>query len=308
MTYPLISVIIPNYNHAAFLHERIDSVLNQTYENIEVFILDDCSTDNSFEVIQQYINHPKVKQVIINEKNSGSTFKQWEKGFQLANGKYIWIAESDDVASLNFLQCLIEAVNGDEDVVLAFSKIQIIDELGKLGPIIGASRTREIRKKGGENFIKDSLFLGNHIYNASSVIFKKSSLTYIDQKYKSLRASGDYLFYIEIARTGKVLEVPVVLDFFRRHKSTVTPRLFASGEAFDNAYVIYKRLQEINIAKGLKRIVLVGFRLWQIDRSNGFNNKQIKDKLHNLWANEVTSISMAKLLFQLYRIYYFIYR
>ena len=57
---PTVSVIIPNYNHAPYLKERIDSVLNQTYQDFEVIILDDCSPDNSVEVIEQYRSNPHV--------------------------------------------------------------------------------------------------------------------------------------------------------------------------------------------------------------------------------------------------------
>ena len=53
-------VIIPNYNHALYLQERLDSVFNQTYQDFEVIILDDCSTDNSREIIEKYANNPKV--------------------------------------------------------------------------------------------------------------------------------------------------------------------------------------------------------------------------------------------------------
>lgn len=74
-SYPLVSIIIPNYNHAPFLKERIDSVLNQTYDNFEVIILDDKSTDNSKEVIEVYRSHPRISQIVYNEENSGSTFK-----------------------------------------------------------------------------------------------------------------------------------------------------------------------------------------------------------------------------------------
>ena len=95
MYTPLVSVIVPNYNHAQYLEKRIDTVLNQTYQNIEVIILDDKSKDNSIEVIEQYRNHPKVAQIILNEQNTGSPFKQWDKGISAANGELIWIAESD---------------------------------------------------------------------------------------------------------------------------------------------------------------------------------------------------------------------
>lgn len=81
MQQPLVSVIVPNYNHAAFLKERMESILNQSYPHYEVIILDDHSTDASLEVIKEYAKHPKVAQVIINETNCGSPFIQWQRGF-----------------------------------------------------------------------------------------------------------------------------------------------------------------------------------------------------------------------------------
>ena len=89
---PLVSVIIPNYNHARFLDERIKSVLGQTYQNIEVIILDDCSTDNSREVIEKYRSNPKVTKIVYNEKNTGKPFQQWNKGMELAAGNIIWLS------------------------------------------------------------------------------------------------------------------------------------------------------------------------------------------------------------------------
>ncbi|ENV48656.1 hypothetical protein P255_00165 [Acinetobacter brisouii CIP 110357] len=72
-----VSVIIPNYNHHKFLHARLDSILKQTYQNFEIIILDDCSTDESRDIIELYRNHPKVSHIIYNTKNSGSSFIQW---------------------------------------------------------------------------------------------------------------------------------------------------------------------------------------------------------------------------------------
>lgn len=123
-----VSVIIPNYCHARFLNQRIDSVLNQTYRDYEVIILDDCSTDNSREIIESYRNHPKISHIVYNEKNSGSTFIQWEKGFELARGEYIWIAESDDVARSTFLEECMNAFSSYSDVSIVFSDCLFVDE------------------------------------------------------------------------------------------------------------------------------------------------------------------------------------
>jgi glycosyltransferase involved in cell wall biosynthesis len=76
MKNPLISVVIPNYNHAQFLEKRIESVLNQTYKNIEIILLDDKSTDNSIDIIKKYEQNPVVSHVLQNTENSGSPFLQ----------------------------------------------------------------------------------------------------------------------------------------------------------------------------------------------------------------------------------------
>jgi glycosyltransferase involved in cell wall biosynthesis len=88
-----VSVVVPNYNHARFLRKRVDSILGQTFQDFELILLDDCSTDDSRSVLSKYADDPRVR-IEFNEVNSGSTFKQWNKGVWLAHGEYVWIAES----------------------------------------------------------------------------------------------------------------------------------------------------------------------------------------------------------------------
>lgn len=83
----MVSVIVPNYNHASYLVARIESILNQTYQDFELILLDDCSTDDSREVLLKYKDNPKVTHLVFNEQNSGSPFIQWHKGVQLAEGE-----------------------------------------------------------------------------------------------------------------------------------------------------------------------------------------------------------------------------
>src|SRR4051794_30504658 len=106
MQHPKVSVVIPNYNHGPYLRERIDSVLGQTFGDFEVIILDDASTDNSHAILTRYYTKPRMR-ILVNRRNSGSAFPQWNRGIELARGDYVWIAESDDSADPRFLETLV---------------------------------------------------------------------------------------------------------------------------------------------------------------------------------------------------------
>src|SRR3954465_14421936 len=107
---PKVTVITPNYNHARYLSQRLDSILNQTFQDFELIILDDASTDNSRQVIESYASDPRVK-TIFNKVNNGSTFKQWNLGLSHARGEYIWFAESDDHADASLLEVLVDRLD-----------------------------------------------------------------------------------------------------------------------------------------------------------------------------------------------------
>ena len=121
---PKVSVIVPNYNHQAYLKERIDTILQQTYQDFELIILDDCSTDNSVNIIESYRDNEHVTHIVLNEQNTGSTFLQWDKGVSLAQGEYIWIAESDDAAHPQFLSTLVEQLEKHPEAVVAYARIR----------------------------------------------------------------------------------------------------------------------------------------------------------------------------------------
>lgn len=226
---PLVSVIIPNYNHAKYLDERIQSVLNQTYQNFEVIILDDVSTDNSKEAIEKYRNNEHVSHIVYNEVNSGSTFKQWHKGFDLAKGKLIWIAESDDSCEPTLLSTLVNELLNDEELVLAFCNSMIVDEEGNKKHIIQQKDWQKDIHESGKAFIHDYLYIDNLIYNASSAVFKKDAALHIDKQYTAYKGSGDWLFWIEICELGNISMVKQPLNYFRKHYGNVTTKMMCNG-------------------------------------------------------------------------------
>ena len=97
-------------NHARFLPKRVDSILGQTFQDFELILLDDCSTDDSRSILSKYADDPRVR-IELNEVNSGSPFKQWNEGVRLAHGGYVWIAESDDYADEKLLERLVAVLD-----------------------------------------------------------------------------------------------------------------------------------------------------------------------------------------------------
>ena len=223
-----VSVIVPCYNHAPYLKQRIESILNQTYQNFELILLDDVSPDESAEILLSYKDHPKVSHCIINEKNSGSTFHQWNKGMALAQGELIWIAESDDVADLSFLEILVEPFQHNPNLVLAYSQSHRMDSQGK---ITGSwkSHTSDLDPKKfdesftmlGLDYITQFLVVKNTIPNASAVLFKKHTYQQVGGANPHLKLIGDWEIWSKIVAQGDIFFSAKKLNYFRYHETSV---------------------------------------------------------------------------------------
>ena len=219
---PLVSVIIPNYNHSAFLRERMESVLNQTYANFEVIIMDDCSADNSRELIEEYRDHPKVAQIVYNEQNSGSTFKQWNKGIAIARAELIWIAESDDVAHPELLETLVAGLIKNKDVILSYCQSLRIDAQSKVFSN-WLFKTEDLDKDlflkdfvmDGHEYIDRFLIYRNTIPNVSAIVFKKESYLQAGGADASIKYVSDWLTWLKMLHNGKLFYSARMLNSFR---------------------------------------------------------------------------------------------
>lgn len=213
--FNLVSIILPNYNHEHYLEERLKSIFNQSLQNFEVIILDDCSTDGSISILEKYKNHPKVSHFIVNNENTGSPFKQWKKGLEFAKGEYIWIAESDDYCELNFLESQLEHINKN-DLDIAVADTKTVNNNG----IIGTTQHPVFRDK---NVLKVSLdtFLYCPILNVSSVLFKSECIESINQ-FLDYKLIGDRVFYFEAFYNRKIALNPKTKSYFRKEGDSVS--------------------------------------------------------------------------------------
>ena len=231
---PKVSVIVPNYNHAAFLTERLDSILNQSYKNIELIILDDKSQDNSVETIRAYFaDKPIPYKLIVNTTNSGNVFKQWKKGIEEAQGDLIWICESDDSCEPDFLSNIVP-VFSERSVNMAFGRIQFINSQGKAFDGLDAYRENAEPHIWQQACIRPAFewfngaFGVNNVYaNASGGVFKRQTLTDdIWQQACQFKICGDWYLYLHLAGAGQIAYIPSAVSYFRQHEKNTSASNF----------------------------------------------------------------------------------
>jgi glycosyltransferase involved in cell wall biosynthesis len=263
---PKVSIIVPNYNHAPYLHKRLDSIYNQTYRDFEVILLDDCSTDESKTILASYAEKPNTI-FVANESNSGSVFKQWQKGVSLSHGNYIWIAESDDFASSDFLEKLVELLDQNPEVGLAYSQSWLVNSQDT---VIGDGRcwTDDLDNErwsngfinNGRDEINQFLLYKNTIPNASAVLIRRSALDIsggiIDEPF---RLCGDWLQWIKILSVSDIAFVPECLNYWRQNTSNARVKSAGTLEWAEGEKVLNYACDILNLPPEQKSHILLTF-------------------------------------------------
>ncbi|PKQ46716.1 glycosyltransferase family 2 protein [Confluentibacter flavum] len=244
-----VSVILPNYNHERYLKQRLDSVFNQSFQDFEVILLDDASTDGSLEILEPYKNHPKVSHFMVNTTNSGSPFKAWRQGIELAKGDYVWIAESDDFAEPQFLEQTVAVLENSPMASLVYTDSQIVDgnttkmELWsqKKNVFFKTSRWSDAYMNAGSDELIHYLLYKTTINNASAVLFRNK---YLKAKpflntLVTYKNAGDIFTYIYMSFQGDIAYIGSALNNFRMHSANVTKVNMESGIVYHELMHIY---------------------------------------------------------------------
>ena len=261
-----VSIIVPNYNHASYLQQRMDSILLQTFKDFEVILMDDNSSDNSRQIIESYRSLPHVK-IIFNEFNSGSSFKQWNKGVKESSGEYIWIAESDDVADKDFLSTLVPILDNNPDAALVYSQSY---EINPKGYITGTwfDHTKQLDPARwatdfimpGNEIIRKYMIYHNCVPNASGVLFRKGKMEAIGMADETFQLNGDWLFWIKLMENSSIAFVAKYLNYFRKHDSSVRSTLYKIGTGiYEYSRIIAYVFSRGQFDKKGKRKIVVRF-------------------------------------------------
>ena len=224
---PLVSVIVPNFNHARYLRDRLDSIYRQDYSHFEVILLDDASSDDSLSVLREFAErYASQTSLHVNVVNSGGVFHQWKKGLSLAQGSLIWIAESDDYCESTHLSELVRFFR-NEAVALAFCRSEFVrgDELKTewstdeaLADCLGAL-VHQPFIQSAHRLVNHAWAKKNLVVNASSALFRHPGPLPLlqDEEWTRLRLCGDWIFYLNLIRGGLVGYTPKTTNYYRQH-------------------------------------------------------------------------------------------
>lgn len=235
---PLVSVIVPNYNHSAFLNKRLDCIYNQSYKNIEVILMDDCSSDNSREILSEYAKkYPHISKTLFNKTNSGGVFYQWAKGVENAKGEICWIAESDDYCDVNFLEKTIPAFD-DEKVNISYCKYCFVDEKDNKNEagfynyidVLDSKKWHNNYINDAENEVNTALGIKNTIPNASGAVFRRpvNNKVFLDKDWYKMKICGDWIFYLHLLKGGKVAYTVEATSYFRFHSNNSSAKTYSN--------------------------------------------------------------------------------
>lgn len=242
---PKVSVLMPTYNQGKYIAEAIESALIQTYRDFEFIIINDCSTDDTEQIIQRYSDDPRIK-VIRNEKNLGDIGNLNKIG-DLAQGEYIKFLFSDDLlATPNALEEFVRVLDENPDVSLVTSFYEFFGQYGtslQEHPLVG--------KVSGYETIKNSIVAGNWIGGPSNVMYRKADFE--GMKYDGKwRWMSDFDIWHKLLAKGDMYVIPKVLTKFRQHDASWSKDNVTNYNNFHDEYYYLKYIRDNNLYAPLK--------------------------------------------------------
>jgi len=277
---PKVSILIPTYNRENLIRETVESALKQTFDDYEIVIIDNKSTDATYEVVKEYADNNKKIKVFQNEKNLGPV-GNWKAALFKSRGKYIKFLWSDDLIDERFLEKTVPVLEKNNDIGFVYTKTEIFStnyrkEFYKFG---------ETKKYSNNIFIEGAL-TGKYVVPVSPgcALFRKKDTLIIDNipngfdiDHSKTGAGIDLLMFLEIAdKYSSFYFINEILSFFRSHEESFTiandlSREYYTAKAyFLEKYGYWQFKENLNSLIFLKEI--------KIEASNIFRRKEILNK------------------------------
>lgn len=242
----LISVCIPTYNNRDVIQKTLQSIINQTYKNIEIVIVDDCSLDETVDIIRS-IDDARIV-LHRNEQNLGMS-GNWNRCVSLAKGEYIKFICADDILEPDCLEKEIAAFEGNEQIVMTICDSKMINEKDEC-----VGTFPRYPKKGiidGYTLARKSLIESNHFGMPCAVMFKKSVFDKVGGFDSNYHYILDFDLWIRMATHGLVDVLPDKLNHFRLRRDSNTGKVFRNDENRyygEHKYLLNKYRQQFHLS------------------------------------------------------------
>ena len=249
---PLVSIIIPTYNHAKFIRKALNSVINQTYHNWEAIIIDNNSTDETYKIFDK-ITDSRIRYLKIN--NNGIIAKSRNVGIKEANGEWIAFLDSDDFWSEEKLEVCIRNINDSIDFI--YHDLESLHHIPKIFFNSKKFIGRQLNKPILNDILISTISKGTAI-GQSSVFIRKTILDKIGgiSENKKLVASEDYNTWLRIAQvTNNFKYINKRLGYFLIHEGSTQKKKNLSipqREAVRSFMYLFDRKEKLNLEVKLK--------------------------------------------------------
>lgn len=231
MNGPLVSVIMPAYNAERFIEKAIKSILDQTYRNFELIIVDDCSADRTMSVAGKFAD-PRIK-IYHNDHNRGIAYSR-NLAIEMSNGKYIAIMDDDDISTVSRFQEQVQFLEQNEEIGIVGGRVQSIDQDDN---VIDEQKTVLTNPL----YIKVN-FLFKCIFHNSEIMFRKQIVDEFNIHYRdNCYGMEDFCFWIECSKKVKMTNLNGLMLKHRYHDATETARV--KREEYSQRIKLYNELQ-----------------------------------------------------------------
>lgn len=262
---PLISVIIPAYNAVKTIQETIESVLSQTFQDFEIIVIDDGSSDSTVEVVSS-IQDDRLK--VFSYPNAKQAASR-NRGFAHSTGKYISFLDADDLWTPNKLESQLKALQDNPQAAVAYSWSHCIDEKGKF--------LREASHSTSSGDVYAKLLLCDFLDNGSNPLIRRQALLEVGGFDESLPPAEDWDMWLRLAARYHFVAVPYPHILYRQSPSSASAnlrRMAAACErvielAFDRAPDSLQHLKRHSLANLYKYLVYRCFEWFPILRREG---------------------------------------
>ncbi len=219
---PLVSIIIPSYNHSRYIVQALDSVLADTYPNKEIVVIDDGSKDNSAAVIEEWILRNPQEKILFHKRENRGICATLNELIMLSSGKYLVLLASDDVLHNNTISERVEILEKNSNKLVLISDAEVINEKGEL---LFTSSMTDYYKVDKNNYKSDEGILREILFNFSisgAVVMSNRAIYDLIGMYPVKYKSEDLHFYLNSAIVNKILFFDKVVSKYRRHDSNTS--------------------------------------------------------------------------------------